>query len=239
MWRSRVNGRTLQFRLVGINNQNFIMQDEETGTWWQQITGEALHGPLAGQRLEPMPFEMVSLSIWSSEHPGTGVLAAEQDRLDDYSTRDWVASMQADTPVPEGLVPEGELAPRALVVGVEINGRAQAYPLDVLIAQNPIVDRIGDVPLLVSVAGDNRSVRVFDRRLDAVELELYARADASPPSFVDAATGSEFDFRGVGVSGTYQGRELSRISSITEFWFDWRNYNPDTWVYQAGGLPGG
>ena len=41
----------LTFHLAGINNQNFLMRDEETGTWWQQITGEASVGPLQGQAL--------------------------------------------------------------------------------------------------------------------------------------------------------------------------------------------
>ena len=36
----------LTFHLVGINNQNFVMQDQETGTWWQQVSGEAILGPL-------------------------------------------------------------------------------------------------------------------------------------------------------------------------------------------------
>ncbi len=238
MWRSRVNGRTLRFRLVGINNQNFIMEDEETGTWWQQITGEALHGPLAGERLEPMPFEMVNLSIWNAEHPDGGVLAAEQDRLDDYAPSDWVTEMQADVPVPDGLAPAGDLAPRDLVIGVEVDGRAKAYPLDLVVAQTPVMDRVGDVPLLVAVAQDGRSVRVFDRRLDGAVLELYARTDTRTPLLIDAATGSEFDFRGVGATGVYQGRELDRVAAITEFWFDWHNYHPDTWVYEAGELPG-
>ncbi len=237
MWRSRLNGRTLRFRLVGINNQNFIMEDEETGTWWQQITGEALHGPLAGERLEPMPFEMVSMAIWRTEHPDSGVLAIEQDHLDDYAPEDWVAEMQADTPVPDGLTPDGQLAPRALVVGVEIDGRAMAYPLDMVAAQTPVLDQVGDVPLLVAVAEDGRSVRVFDRRLDETVLELYARTDAVAPSLIDAATGSEFDFTGLGRSGPHAGRRLDRIDAITEFWFDWHNYHPETWVYQAGELP--
>ena len=41
-----MNGRVLHFYLAGINNQNFLMRDKETGTWWQQITGKALYGPL-------------------------------------------------------------------------------------------------------------------------------------------------------------------------------------------------
>jgi hypothetical protein len=34
VWASAVDGRTLTFHLAAINNQNFIMQDDQTGTWW-------------------------------------------------------------------------------------------------------------------------------------------------------------------------------------------------------------
>ena len=47
-----MDGRRLSFRLTGINNQNFLMTDEQTGSWWQQVTGEAVHGPLKGRRLD-------------------------------------------------------------------------------------------------------------------------------------------------------------------------------------------
>jgi len=39
-----VNGVPLRFHLAGINNQNFLMRDEQTGTYWQQITGLAVSG---------------------------------------------------------------------------------------------------------------------------------------------------------------------------------------------------
>ena len=52
MWRRTIAGRELHFRLAGINNQNFLMRDDETGTWWQQVSGKALSGPLKGQVLE-------------------------------------------------------------------------------------------------------------------------------------------------------------------------------------------
>ena len=48
MWETTIDGRTLHFHLAGINNQNFIMRDEETGSWWQQVTGEAILGPAEG-----------------------------------------------------------------------------------------------------------------------------------------------------------------------------------------------
>ena len=46
MWESALDGRRLRFHLAGINNQNFIMQDEETGTWWQQVNGLSLAYPV-------------------------------------------------------------------------------------------------------------------------------------------------------------------------------------------------
>ena len=60
MWETTIDGRTLHFHLAGINNQNFIMRDEETGSWWQQVSGEAMLGPLKGRRLKPVrrPLEL-------------------------------------------------------------------------------------------------------------------------------------------------------------------------------------
>ena len=37
-----MDGRELHFRLGGVNNQNFLMYDEETGSWWQQVSGDLL-----------------------------------------------------------------------------------------------------------------------------------------------------------------------------------------------------
>jgi hypothetical protein len=47
---------------------------------------------------------------------------------------------------------------------------------------------------------------------------------------IDAATGSEFDFTGTAVSGPLAGRTLSRVPFLEEYWFDWKNYHPNTEV---------
>ena len=79
MFRSAVQGRRLRFRLVGINNQNFVMQDEETGCWWQQVTGEAIFGPLRGAHLDLLPHDEVSFAIWKGEQPGGRTESADDD----------------------------------------------------------------------------------------------------------------------------------------------------------------
>ena len=61
-----MNGRVLHFYLAGINNQNFLMRDKETGTWWQQITGKAIYGPLKGASLDLVLKRRIELSASGS-----------------------------------------------------------------------------------------------------------------------------------------------------------------------------
>ncbi len=60
MWKREIAGRELWFRLAGLNNQNFLMTDEQTRSWWQQVSGEAVLGPLKGKRLELVRTEEIS-----------------------------------------------------------------------------------------------------------------------------------------------------------------------------------
>lgn len=59
-----------------------------------------------------------------------------------------------------------------------------------------------------------------------------ARPGSSPARFVDTNTGSEWDITGRAVSGPLEGRTLERIPSLSDYWFDWHLYHPDTDVYR-------
>ena len=80
-----MDGRTLTFRLIGINNQNFLMEDRETGSWWQQITGRAILGPLKGRQLTPVLHDEVTFGLWRREHPHGRVLALDARKLADQA----------------------------------------------------------------------------------------------------------------------------------------------------------
>ena len=85
MWESSVNGRKLNFHLAGINNQNFIMRDEQTGTWWQQVTGEAIQGALAGRRLGEVASTFTELATGAAflkQYPDDPNAAAVKKRLE-------------------------------------------------------------------------------------------------------------------------------------------------------------
>src|SRR5579875_820010 len=91
-------GLTLTFHLAGINNQNFLMRDEQTGTYWQQITGAAISGPLAGRTLTLVPAEELTYQLWKTEEPQGTVLQDVPTRTADYSPPDWDTRM-ASVPV--------------------------------------------------------------------------------------------------------------------------------------------
>ncbi len=74
MWETTIDGRVLHFHLAGINNQNFIMRDDETGSWWQQVTGEAIFGPLKGKHLTPVFLDELTFATWKHEDPQGRVL---------------------------------------------------------------------------------------------------------------------------------------------------------------------
>ena len=231
MWEAATGGRRLKFHLAGINNQNFIMEDEETGTWWQQVSGEAIHGPLKGHRLNGIFHDELTFGTWRRERPQGRVLrpAEDNDAWRQFSER-W-EEQTAKLPVVSQPDARDRLAPRAVVLGIDVSGAAKAYPLEAIERQSPIVDRVGGVPLVVVLGEDKKSVRAFETRVDGRELEFYVKADAGAWRMFDGETRSEWDFTGRAVSGALAGRQLKKIPLLKDYWFDWKLYHPRTLVY--------
>jgi hypothetical protein len=225
-------GRRLHFHLAGVNNQNFIMRDDETGTWWQQVSGLAILGPLKGQSLDPMPWDEVTFAVFRAENPHAGVLLPAKEYEADYESADWEKEV-AEYPTPGEADPEDPMKPRDLVVGVALGKQARAYRWSDLDPKSPIADEVGGTPVLILLHPDGKSLRCFDRSLDGGTLELFLRPGSSPPVLVEGATGSEWDFSGLATSGSLSGKRLGRVPCLKDFWFDWKAYNPGTGVYGA------
>jgi hypothetical protein len=235
VWETTVDGRVLNFRLAGINNQNFIMRDEETGSWWQQVSGECVLGPLKGKRLKMVEHDELTYATWEREGGGAGRVLRPDPKIaaeGKYGPADWERRV-AEMPVATTLEDANAVLPaRTLVVGVEAGGASKAYPFDALAGQNPIVDQVGATPLVVVLGEDGKSVRVFDRRLEGRALELFLKPGTA--TLVDKETGTEWDFTGAATAGALAGRRLARLQPVKDYWFDWKMYHPRTGVYLLG-----
>jgi Protein of unknown function (DUF3179) len=236
VWETTVNGRQLHFHLAGINNQNFIMRDEETGSWWQQVTGEAINGPLKGQRLRPVFHDELTFKLWKSEKPFGRVLRPNEAvaRANRYAPHNWEERM-VTVPVATSHVVDPSLSARTLVAGITVNGSAKAYPFAALERQSPILDQLGGIPIIVVLGEDKKSVRAFETKVDGRKLEFFIKPDSAVWRLVDAETTSEWDFTGKAVTGQLSGRQLKKIFVLNDYWFDWKAYNPKTSVYDLGG----
>jgi hypothetical protein len=227
VWKRTARGRELHFYLAGINNQNFLMRDRETGSWWQQVTGRAITGELAGSALELMPNDELTFALWKSESPHALVLAPVAGHEKDYD-KDWEKEV-VKYPVPLTFPGQG-LKDRDVVLGVVIGGQARAFPLEKVRGASPVEDKIGVVPVALVTGPDGESVRVFRSQWNGLDIELYRDAQNPEWRLVDSQ-GNTRNFAGCATSGPAVGQCLQKINFLKDYWFDWKNYNPQTTVY--------
>ena len=230
MWRSVVDGLRLTFHLAGINNQNFLMRDEETGTYWQQISGRAVSGPLAGRTLSLVHSDELSFQLWKSEEPRGTVVQDVSAYAREYSPENWDVEMAKARTVIS--FRERGMENRDLVVGVAAFGASRAFRYDALLREKLVLDHVGLEPVIVLVGPDNVSVRIFRQRIPGVDpAPDFYRVEGQTALFLDSATGSGWNFQGCAISGKLQGTCLERVEAIKDYWFDWRNYHPGTTIF--------
>jgi hypothetical protein len=230
VWKRTARGRELHFYLAGINNQNFLMRDRETGSWWQQVTGRAIAGELVGSTLELMPNDELTFALWKSEAPHGLVLAPVAGRDKDYD-KDWEKEV-AKYPVPISFPGEG-LKDRDVILGVAMNGQTRAFPLAKVRDASVIEDRVAGVPVALVVGPDGESVRVFRSQWNGTDIDLYrdTQSDGKNPAWrLLDSQGNTWDFAGCAISGPAAGQCLQKINFLKDYWFDWKNYNPQTTV---------
>jgi hypothetical protein len=232
VWTRDVDGLRLTFHLAGINNQNFLMRDEETGSYWQQISGLAVSGRLKGRQLTLVHSDELTFATWKAEEPQGTVLKNVPKYASDYEAKDWDVRMKQ---VPVVIrFPEHGMKPRDLMLGIQAFGASRAFLYDQVIKEKLVKDHVGDEPVLLVAGPDDQSVRAFRDRIPGVDgaPDFYRMTASNPRAFLmDASTGSEWNFQGCAVSGKAKGLCLEPIPMLKDYWFDWRNYNPKTTIW--------
>ena len=108
-------------------NSNLVMYDRETDTYWQQIDGKAIVGPLVGQELKEISIDTVVWRDWKKAHPDSQVLSQKTGSIRNYG-RDPYGSYYEDSflifPVDNE---DDRLHPKDIIFGIEIDGNYKAY----------------------------------------------------------------------------------------------------------------
>jgi Protein of unknown function (DUF3179) len=148
----RVNGRVLDFGTTGkLRDSDLVMYDRQTESWWQQFSGEALVGRLAGTKLRQLPARIVSWRDFRQAHPSALVLNRATCFRRDYGTNPYAgydaigshpifAARNAD---------DDRLPAKERVVYVEVGKDAFAVPFPELTKQRTITFQTDEGELIV------------------------------------------------------------------------------------------
>ena len=238
MYAREVNERVLTFGVSGKLIMNgLVMYDRETGSLWSQVIGQGVDGRLQGTELGIIPALQTTWERWVSAHPTTLVL----DKRGRYGS-DSYEGYYSDSSL--GILGQSReddrLYPKEFVVGVRADGRAKAYPFSELDKTPVVNDVFNDVPLLVTFDSDSATGVVFDpvvggRRLNFEEVRISEEF-----LMKDLETGTTWDpLTGVARDGPLEGTALEMVASHYEFWFAWKDYRPQTELYQGTEERGG
>jgi hypothetical protein len=125
----QVDGRVLDFGTTGkLRHSDLVMYDRQTESWWQQYTGIAIVGELAGLALKMLPVRIEAFERFRRQHPDGRVLVPNNPSLRPYGANPYVGYDGSRVPfLYDGSFPEG-IAPMAYVVAVG----NEAWSLDLL-----------------------------------------------------------------------------------------------------------
>lgn len=133
----RVNGEVQEFGVSGMLWQsNLLMYNravtEADESLWSQVLGEAVLGVDTGAKLPIVRSDIVRWGDWKVAKPDTEVLSEDTGAFRDYG-RDPYGDYYTSESVSFGATfSDTRLHPKALVHGIEIDGRFKAYHDDTL-----------------------------------------------------------------------------------------------------------
>ena len=249
----RLDGEVYEFGTSGLlRNSDLVMYDRTTEGLWQQFTGEAIAGDLAGAQLTFLPSSIVSFADFREAHPEGVVLSRDTGFSRRYGQNPYVGydNIGSSPFLFRGEI-DGRLAAVERVVTVSLDPTAAsgqaadvAYPLSVLSEVGVINDSQGGRDLVIfhtsgtssalgartiAAAEDVGATGVFDPNLNGQTLTFQRDGEA----IVDAETGSTWDILGQAVDGPLAGEQLEPIVHGDHFWFSWAAFKPDTIIYST------
>lgn len=234
----------MRFGVTGVlRNSDLIMWDDKTESWWQQMTGEAIVGELAGEQLTLLPSIIVSYEEFKRTFPEGSVLSRDTGHQRTYGNNPYAGYDNINS---SPFLFDGEhddrYPPMERVLTIEIEDEPMAYPFSQLEEHPVIHDEVGGEAVVVFWAPGATSA--LDETSIAESRDVGAAGAFSPVlegeelSFVhidgeirDEQTDSLWNVLGHAIEGELQGERLTEYVNGTHFWFAWAAFQPETGIW--------
>ncbi|MCH8974225.1 MAG: DUF3179 domain-containing protein [Chloroflexi bacterium] len=228
----RVDGRTLLLgNTSALYDNDMVMYDHQTGSYWHQVSGRAIVGELSGASMDLVPSMMATFAEWRALYPETLVLSnakARVARSADPSERVKAAVNRGrfSFPISEQATSDRRLPLGAEVLVVLLAGEEKAYAL-LDVAAGPANDHVGGAPVVVFGSGD--AMAAYVARVGGRELTFVA---ADGGAFTDRETGSTWDLGGSATAGPLEGASLTLVPARRALWFAIAGSSPGVALYE-------
>ncbi len=173
-----VAGRTLTFVNSGaLWRDTLVIEDRETGTLWTVATGQAIYGPLAGERLTPIPAILATSRAWSEACPDTRYLDTGESTetpvtLSLYALSSWEGVSGVKTL-------DRRYKPKATLYSVSDGRQALAFTESDLKGQGCLERRLGPATILLEWDAADDAPRAYlegsgqSERLELAVVPMY------------------------------------------------------------------
>ena len=206
-------------------NNNLIMYDRATETWWPQVLSTAIPGPWnedpETRSLREFRVVWTTWDRWTDEYPDTRVLSRDtgfaknydRDPYGSYNPRAGYYSPDA-RPMFPSLSDDERLQPKRIVIGARTPEGAAAFGKDRLRESKLIDGELGETPILAA----------YDPILDTGYVFRNPE-------------GEQFGYRdgrvvdGSGEEYAPDALPLERILAFDAMWFAWSGFYPETTLY--------
>lgn len=214
-----VNGKTETFRLVGMDHFNAMFEDAATGSWWRQVSGEAVAGPLKGAQLPELPATQASLREWLALYPNSLVMQPDSAFSEEYDGME-----SYDFGVERGKLTRTDTLSwneKSWVVGLEVNEVAKAFDWNRLKTERIINDKVGGQPVVLALAADGKSFFAYKRPGAGTVFTLKN----------DTLFSGDNSWNLLGKTIGQTAGDLEKITAYQEFWHSWSTFHPYTTRY--------
>lgn len=226
-----VDGETYDFGVSGkLYDNNLLMYDRQTDSYWSQALGRAVVGPLTQTELERYPSLTMTWATFKQNYPSGSVLSRDTGFVRDYTSDPYGPQgyyTNADIWFPLSNY-DDRLFSKEIIFGYQnalgSSAYAQATVEDILI----INDEVAGEPVLVFWDPDLETVRGYSRVLADGEVIEFDFVDTF---LQDKTAGSFWNFDGLAVTGALAEAQLEPLILEQAFWFSWVASHPETEVY--------
>ena len=215
-----VQGKKLDFEIVGALQGNSVFRDTKTNSIWLQETGESIQGHYQNTSLNELFSEQVSLKDWLVKYPESEVLQYDPAYVK------WYQVAEKNYRLPKDISFQAR-EETSLVIGLEVNNLAKAYDWEVLKQGKIISDKVGNHELLLMTSPDLSSFFAYNRKLNDQVLDFRLEGAI----LMDSNTNSKWNYLGECLSGPLKGSSLTPIQAYQEIWRYWQIFHPNTTRY--------